>query len=195
MSQSLQNLHEVDVTVKEIQGYRHTFESVHTKAWFSSKAQCLQPGTRSLVWYHHHLCLPLTSSLPGLPACRWGARPQNLSDQENNKNFRPFTPTRILGFSPCPPPFTPLSAHVPDSSQEDLLVFLDLSCNIAPATHTLSACPHPALPQGPHLRTSCEPSYLAAASDLALLCDPSFFVSFPAHMALKHSSLWIYHPN
>ena len=151
---------------------------------------------KELVWYHHHLCLPLTSSLPWLPACRWGARPQNLRDQENNKNFRPFTPTRTLGIFPCPPPFTPLSAHVPNSSQEDPLVFLDLCCNTDSATHTLSlpATPCPSPRSTSHM-TFCEPSYLPAASDLALLCDPSFFVSFPAHMALKHSSLWISHPN
>lgn len=66
-------------------------------------------------------CLPLTSSLPGLPVCRWGAKPQSLRGQENNK-ASDLSHLLEFGVSPHPPPlFTP--RH---SSQEDPLVFRSL---------------------------------------------------------------------
>ena len=138
-------------------------------------------------------CLPLTSSLPGLPVCRWGAKPQSLRGQENNKSLRPFTPTRIWGLSPSSTSVSsPGSACALKSSQEDPLVFRSLPPHNS-TTHALCLSkPCPSSRSTSHM-TSCDPSYLPAGSDFSLLYDPSFFVSFPAHMALKHSSLWIYH--
>lgn len=49
MSQSLQNLHEVDVTVKGIQGYRHTFESVHTRRDSLAKRSASNLGLE--IWF------------------------------------------------------------------------------------------------------------------------------------------------
>lgn len=63
-------------------------------------------------------CLPLTSSLPGLPACRWGARPQNLGGQENNKGSDVL---RLSAFTVSPqfrPPFTPWAVYVLSSTRQ-----------------------------------------------------------------------------
>lgn len=60
--------------------------------------------------------LPLTSSLPGLPVCRWGAKPQNLRGQENSKGSD-FSHLPAFGVFPQPPPlFTPSTACAPGTA-------------------------------------------------------------------------------
>lgn len=85
--------------------------------------------------------LPLTSSLPALPACRWGARPQNLRGQENNKGSD-LAPLPEFSSSPIPHLHLP-----PGSSQED--PWFPGSLLLHRVNHPHSCCsPKPARPPG-----------------------------------------------
>lgn len=124
-------------------------------------------------------CLPLTSSRPGLPVCRWGAKPQNLRGQEENKSS---DLSHLPAFRVSPPPTTysprPPAAYVlsfvqqpggPPTFPSSLLLQHRFH-----QPHSLPACPNPThSSRSTSLMTSsCKLPYLPAGSDFSLLCDP-----------------------
>lgn len=94
-------------------------------------------------------CLPLTSSLPGLPVCRWGAKPQNL---RVSKITKAQTFPCLLALSP---PLTPVyslgSTFAQHSSQRAPLVNQALCCSIDQPLPLFLPFQILPIPQGPGL--------------------------------------------
>lgn len=122
-------------------------------------------------------CLPLTSSLPGLPVCRWGAKPQNLRGQEENKGSD-LSHLPAFGVFPPPATYSPpqLTCCPLYNNQEDPLLCPSslLLLHRFHQPHVLPACPNPthSSRSTSHMTSSCKLPYLPAGSDFSLLCDP-----------------------
>lgn len=122
---------------------------MHTKERLPTKAQCPLTSDQEYGLVSPPACLPLTSSLPGLPVCRWGARPQNLRGQENNKGS---DLSHLLALSPPLALIDSLtSTFALHSSQEDPLVNQALCCYIHQSLMLFLPVQILPIPQGPGL--------------------------------------------
>lgn len=151
-------------------GVRLTFGTMHTKELLSIKAQCSQPVAKS-IW----ACLPLTSSLLGLPVCRLGAKPQNLGARKitEAQTFHPFQYSSLSLPSPISI-YSLNSIWTQHSSQEDsCFSWISAATGIQPDMHSFCLSkPYPFLKVNADMTSSRKLSYLSAENDFLLLCDP-----------------------
>lgn len=114
-------------------GVRHTFGSMHTKELLSIKAQCSQPVAQS-SW----ACLPLTSSLLGLPVCRLGAKPQNLGARKitEAQTFHTYQHSSLSPPSPISIYFLNNVWTLHSSQEDSCFSWLSAATGIQPDMHS-----------------------------------------------------------